>query len=346
MDFPYPENTPGSDFKNNGGKYLRNLSDANKAYLAEVQEFVATEKIDLHDLSLDILDPDLLLLRYLRANNFNVKKTKKHMLTNIEWRKAQNIPALMLLTPEEILGCELSKMITHFPHWHSGYDKTGRPLLFKQQGAFDIGAIKELAGGSFDPIIRYHVWEQELAQRLCYEQSLRTKTIIETVTAVLDVKGMTLLSMNGDFRTMMNGIIQMDQDMYPETLGKILVINAPFIFPAIFGLVKPWLDPITAAKVNVKGTDYKDLLAENVGLENLPTNYHGVLPALTNEVHPYVEGMEILAGDSQKNGAVAEAVESLDSLKLSGDEPTTVFALKAVTEEAPLNSPVTVAVSP
>eukprot|EP01032_Pedospumella_encystans_P032975 gene32975-37246_t len=212
MDFSYPENTPGSDFKNNGGKYLRNLSDVNRAFLVEIQEWVAAENINVFDICLDVLDNDLIFLRFLRANNFNVKKTKKHILANIEWRKAQNIPELMAQTPEEILGCELSQMIQHFPHWHSGYDKTGRSLLFKQQGAFDTKEIKELAGGSFDRVIRSHIWEQELSSRLCYEASLRTKTIIETVTVVLDVKGMTLMSLNSDFRSMMSRIVEMDQE--------------------------------------------------------------------------------------------------------------------------------------
>ena len=361
MDFPYPENTPGSDFKNNGGKYLRNLSDVNRAFLVEIQEWVAAENINVYDICLDVLDNDLIFLRFLRANNFNVKKTKKHILANIEWRKAQNIPELMAQTPEEILGCELSQMIQHFPHWHSGYDKTGRPLLFKQQGAFDTKEIKELAGGSFDRVIRYHIWEQELSSRLCYEASLRTKTIIETVTVVLDVKGMTLMSLNSDFRSMMSRIVEMDQEMYPETLGKILVCNASFIFPAIFSVVKPWLDPMTAAKINVKGSDFKDFLDENVGLDNLPSNYHGVLPALTKDVHPYVEGMQVLARPRTRLADVMQTVASDEKLaaevgKLTVDvtidphneKGATVFAFstKEVAMDGPPKTPTTVAVSP
>lgn len=262
MDFPYPPNTPGSDFKNNGGKYLRNLSPANQAYLAELQQWVVADKIDLNELSRDILDESLLLLRYLRANNFNIKKTKKHMLTNIEWRRSQNIPELMTKTPEQILGCKLSDLMGALPHWHAGYDKTGRPVLFKQQGAFDMKLIKSLCGGNFDRMFQYHLWEQELMSRMCYEQSLRTRTIIETVVVVLDVKGMGMSSISSDFRAMMNTIVKMDQDGYPETLGKILIVNAPSVFPMIWSMVKVMLDPITAAKVNVKGelSGFVDLL--------------------------------------------------------------------------------------
>lgn len=211
MDFPYPEHTPGSDFKNNGGKYLRNLSDANKAVLFELQQWVVTDNINLRELCTHVLHDDLLLLRYLRANNFNTKKAKKQMLKVIEWRRSQNISELMTQTPEQILGCRLADLMEHFPHWHSGFDKTGRPLLFKQQGAFEMKQIKALCGGNFDRIIRYHVWEQELIGRVCYEQSLRTRTIIETITVVLDVRGMTMSSISTDFRNMMSAMIKMDQ---------------------------------------------------------------------------------------------------------------------------------------
>ena len=303
-DFPYPEGTPGADFKNNGGKYIRNLSAPNQAILTELAQWIVTENINLNDLSLDILDESLLLLRYLRANNFNVKKTKKHIVTNIEWRKSQNIPELMKQNPEDILGCKLADLVGFFPHWHSGYDKTGRPLLFKQQGAFDMKEIKKLCGGNFESMLRYHIWEQEVASRLCYEQSLKTRTIIETVTVVLDVKGLTLSSISSDFRAMMNGIIKMDQDMYPETLGKIVIINAPSVFPMIFGLLKPLLDPITAAKINIKGTDHKALLDSSIGLGFLPENYCGTLPPLTSAVHPYAEAM-VLLGEGDLVAAVA-----------------------------------------
>jgi hypothetical protein len=321
-DFPYPEGTPGADFKNNGGRYIHNLSEPNRAILEELKQWVVAEKIDIKDLSLDILHESLILLRYLRANNFNSKKTKKQIVTNIEWRRSQNIPELMKQDPEEILGCKLSDLVAHFPHWHYNYDKTGRPLLFKRQGAFDMKLIKQLCGGSFDRMFRYHVWEQELTSRLCYEQSLKTRTIIETVTVVVDVKGLTLSSIGSDFRTMMSGVVTMDQDMYPETLGKILVINAPSVFPMIYAVLRPLLDPITAAKVNIKGTDFKALLEENVGLDCLPSNYHGVLPPLSAAIHPYAEAMALVGGGA----LVAAAAAQLAQVKICAESAgETVF---------------------
>ncbi|RYH13138.1 hypothetical protein EON65_36405 [archaeon] len=36
---------------------------------------------------------------------------------------------------------------------------------------------------------------------------------------------------------------------YSETLEKLHVVDAPFIFSTCWALIRPWLDPVTAAKV-------------------------------------------------------------------------------------------------
>ena len=45
------------------------------------------------------------------------------------------------------------------------------------------------------------------------------------------------------------------QDMYPELLGKMLIVNPPWAFPIAFNVVKPWLDPKTQAKIEVVSGD-------------------------------------------------------------------------------------------
>ena len=52
---------------------------------------------------------------------------------------------------------------------------------------------------------------------------------------------------------------------YPESLWKMIIINAPWVFTGIFGIIKPWLHPITAAKISVYGSNYKEKL-EKIGV--------------------------------------------------------------------------------
>jgi hypothetical protein len=51
---------------------------------------------------------------------------------------------------------------------------------------------------------------------------------------------------------------------YPETLSSGYIINAPFLFAACWAIIKPWLDPVTAAKISFITSEQ---LAELVSLE-------------------------------------------------------------------------------
>ncbi|RYY72299.1 hypothetical protein EON63_21110 [archaeon] len=72
-------------------------------------------------------------------------------------------------------------------------------------------------------------------------------------------------------------------------LGRIYVLNAPSVFGYVYAMVKPWLDPVVAAKIFVcRGPEeYVPILIDFIGKENLPANYGGDLPPLNVDVHPY-----------------------------------------------------------
>jgi hypothetical protein len=290
--YPYPDSTPGS--VDTTGRYWLKLSEDSQTALTAVQRWIDSDRINLQALGTNDLHSSLLLIRYLRANNFNAKKTIAHIQKNIEWRKTMDIAAIVKQRPEDILGCSLEELTAVFPHWHSGYDKTGRPVLFKQYGNFEAGLIKKLVGGSFDNVVRYHIWEQEACARLCFAKSQQNKAIVETITAVIDIKGMGMSQITRDFLSLTKSIAEIDQNQYPETLGKAFIINAPAAFPLVWRMVKPWLDPATVAKIQIFGgpKEYIPALQEYIGEENLPSNYGGTLPPLSPQVHPYAETMK------------------------------------------------------
>ncbi|KAF4681336.1 hypothetical protein FOZ60_012244 [Perkinsus olseni] len=58
-------------------------------------------------------------------------------------------------------------------------------------------------------------------------------------------------------------------DNYPEVLGTMFVVNAPFIFTAIWKVVSPMVDPITRSKIVVLGSNYKPTLHNVVDPESV-----------------------------------------------------------------------------
>jgi 3-methyladenine DNA glycosylase AlkC len=288
----YPELTPG--FDNKTGSYWPNLSTQNAAALSQIEKWFSEHSdYSITDLAIQCLDPKLIYLRYLRANNFDIKKTTAHIEKNIAWRKEWKVKELVTVTPEAILGNPMEELTKVFPHWHYGYDKTGRPVVYKQYGKFDASHVKTLSGGNYDNIVKYHVWEQEAASRLCLKQTEKTGKLVETVSGIVDVKDMRLFQITRDFLAMTKLLADVDQGQYPETLGRIYIINTPSAFPLVWRVVKPWLDPIVTSKIFILGgpKDYEPALIDFIGKENLPINYGGDLPSLDYSIHPYHETM-------------------------------------------------------
>lgn len=48
-------------------------------------------------------------------------------------------------------------------------------------------------------------------------------------------------------------MIKVFEANYPESLGSVLVHNSPWVFNAIWKIIKGWLDPVVAAKVHFTG---------------------------------------------------------------------------------------------
>ena len=77
-------------------------------------------------------------------------------------------------------------------------------------------------------------------------------------------------------RDYVSAATRIGQDRHPETMGRFYIINAPFGFSTVWGIIKPWLDPVTGAKIDiiVSGSVKQQLLAQ-VLAENSPKEYGG-----------------------------------------------------------------------
>eukprot|EP01035_Chromulina_nebulosa_P018124 gene18124-23778_t len=296
LSLKYPEHTAGAI--STSGYFYHHLSAEGLKALHTAQKWVKDHQIDLQLLSKFSLHPDLILLRYIRANNGHVDKAIAHMERNIKWRHEINVDGILSKYPNDNLGCHLSNLIKYLPHWQSGFDKTGRPVLYKQYRDFDASAIKKLT--PFENVIKYHVWEQEICMRMCLEQSKKLNTLIETITVVIDVKDMSVRQMSSDFFHLLKILGQVDSAQYPEILGRLFIINAPSAFPLAWRVVKAWLDPVVATKISIYGSQSKwqhDLL-DFIGADNTPMNYGGNAPALSTDMHPYSSYMHAFNKDT------------------------------------------------
>ena len=82
------------------------------------------------------------------------------------------------------------------------------------------------------------MWEQEACGRLCEKQSKNLRNTIETISGLIDVKDMQLSQITRDFLNLTKMLAEIDQKQYPETLGRMFIINVPSVFPFVWRMVK------------------------------------------------------------------------------------------------------------
>ncbi|XP_027342566.1 phosphatidylinositol transfer protein 3-like isoform X4 [Abrus precatorius] len=69
------------------------------------------------------------------------------------------------------------------------------------------------------------------------------------------------------------------QDYYPERLGKLFIVHAPYIFMTVWKIIYPFIDNKTKKKiVFVESNKVKSTLLEDIDESQLPEIYGGPLP--------------------------------------------------------------------
>ena len=97
---------------------------------------------------------------------------------------------------------------------------------------------------------------------------------VETFCTVLDLGGVSLSNFY-HVKDYIFAAASIGQLRYPETMGKFYIINASWAFSAIWAMIRPWLDEITAAKIEIVGGGYKEVLLKQIPKENLPKEFGG-----------------------------------------------------------------------
>merc|ERR1719461_623059 len=67
-------------------------------------------------------------------------------------------------------------------------------------------------------------------------------------------------------------------DLFPESLHKLYIINAPKAFRIAWKVIQTFLHPITVEKTKILGSDYIDELRKEIDLDMIPERYGGIGP--------------------------------------------------------------------
>ena len=146
-------------------------------------------------------------------------------------------------------------------------------MYIEQLGKIDLTAMYKITTG--ERMLQNLVVEYEkLADPRLPACSRKAGQLLETCCTIMDLKGVGISKVSSVYGYVKQASA-ISQNYYPERLGKLYLINAPWGFSSVFGVVKGFLDPVTVNKIHVLGANYHAELLGQVPKENLPKMFGG-----------------------------------------------------------------------
>lgn len=199
---------------------------------------------------------DLMIRRFLRARSLDVEKASAMFLKYLKWKRS-------FVPNGYISPSEIAEDIAQEKMYVQGVDKKGRPITI----AFAAKHFQNKSGP--DGFKRYVVFALE---KLCS----RMPPGQEKFLAIADIKGWGYA--NSDLRGYLNALSIL-QDCYPERLGKLFIVHAPYVFMTVWKIIYPFIDDNTKKKiVFVENKKLKSTLLEEIDESQLPDIYGGQMP--------------------------------------------------------------------
>lgn len=227
---------------------------------ASLNESVKTEEHALFPLSSAELEwlNDACLSRYFKAAKNDINNCVSRLIQTLKWRRDYR--------PDEITESDIAEEATTGKEFLKGFDKEGRPILY-------LVPARENSK-DYDRMLKFVVFNLEKAIKLMPDG-------VESMVIIVDYKNVSVL--NAPPISISKKFLQMVGDHYPERLGISFIMNPTWYLWVFFKLLRPFLDPVTAAKINLIDPEAEkkksvDAAAAAEGMGTVSSIFHYIAP--------------------------------------------------------------------
>ena len=211
------------------------------------------------------IDPIILLdcnlSRFLIARDLDIDKALIMFINVNTWRK--NIPIT------EINISEIKKIKKLFPSYWLTLDKYGHPVYIECPGIVNMKNLMKIT--TIESMTNIYIQNSEYMFTHLYESlSNKSKLNITQTLSIIDLKGCSFRSLSKEVYVYIKNIINIGNTYYPETIYKMFIINAPFVFNTMWSLIKPLIPIKTREKIHILKTGQENILYEFIDKDKLP----------------------------------------------------------------------------
>lgn len=213
------------------------------------------------------------LPRFLRARDHDLDKAYEMFENHLKWREENDVDNIMERCPKENPCYELLQ--DYWPGRYVGEDKDGVPVWVERGGQMDAQGLMKYV--SLENILNYQTYTQEVTMKMKKDLTAKLGKNCYDGVVIEDMKGFGKGHVNSSTIDFFKGINAINADNYPETLKRFYCINAPMYLSIAYKLVKGFIDPVTAKKIQIVGGSYLDTLRELIDDDNISVDYGGNL---------------------------------------------------------------------
>ncbi|CAB3401558.1 unnamed protein product [Caenorhabditis bovis] len=254
------------------------------------------------------LPNDAHLLRFLRARDFDVGKAKDMVHASIIWRKQHNVDKIL----EEWKPPAIIKQ--YFPGcWHNS-DNQGRPLFLLRLGLVDTKGMVRACG--VENLVKLTLSVCEDGLQRAADATRKLGAPISSWSLLVDLDGLSMRHLWRPGVQCLLKIIEIVEANYPETMGQVLVVRAPRVFPVLWTLISPFIDEKTRKKFMISGVgggNLKDELKKHIDEAYIPDFLGGSCLPINMGIGGHVPKSLYLPVDEQ-DGASSSTDDPLHSI--------------------------------
>ncbi|XP_036135752.1 SEC14-like protein 5 [Molossus molossus] len=190
------------------------------------------------------------ILRFLRARDFHLDKAREMLCQSLSWRKQHQVDLLLQTWHPPALLEEF-----YAGGWHY-QDTDGRPLYILRLGHMDTKGLMKAVGE--EALLQHVLSVNEEGQKRCEGNTKQFGRPISSWTCLVDLEGLNMRHLWRPGVKALLRMIEVVEDNYPETLGRLLIVRAPRVFPVLWTLISPFINENTRQKFLIySGSNYQ-----------------------------------------------------------------------------------------
>jgi len=226
-------NSPTTFTPRSGGKSNRESSKKLYALLGELRQAVEQDG-GFPICAIVNGDLDRSLLRFLVDADFAVEQARKNISSMKKWREDNDVDNILRwILPEK----KLENLRRCMPSSYHGFDKKGHPIHLEQTGYFNWEILKHC---SADDLVKMHILFMEYQSRVLFPRASAEKGYtVDSMANIVDLRGLNIRVLsNLHALNIFKEVQKIDQKNYPGMLAVTYIVNANWVFRAVWNVLK------------------------------------------------------------------------------------------------------------